>query len=111
MKEVDLLIDISLHQNASSNSVDIHMAMEYQFGVNGGWVALGTGNRMRGSLMFIMYPNTNKCKSTHTTLSTLNQTEMNVDLNRCYLECSRSLVSYLWSLLEMSEEDLLLSFQ
>jgi len=74
----DLLIDISLSENVSSNSVDFHISMASQFGPNGGWVALGTGNIMAGSLMFIIYPNENNCNISHVTVLDLGLTETDV---------------------------------
>ncbi|KAL3421435.1 hypothetical protein PVAG01_07880 [Phlyctema vagabunda] len=61
VERADLLIDISLVQNSSSNAVDFHISMTSKFGPKGGWVALGTGHGMKGSLMFIMFPTDEKC--------------------------------------------------
>lgn len=54
-------ISVNLVQNSSSNGVDFHISMASPLGSNGGWVALGTGNSMYGSLMFIMYTVDTKC--------------------------------------------------
>ncbi len=61
VKQADLLFDISLVQNSSNNGIDFHISMASHFGPKGGWVALGTGHIMKGSLMFIMYPTDEKC--------------------------------------------------
>jgi hypothetical protein len=60
VEQPNLLVDISLSKNVSTSNVDYYISMTSEFGPSGGWVALGTGNSMAGSLMFIMYPDEKK---------------------------------------------------
>jgi hypothetical protein len=55
IEQPDLLVDTSLSPNVSSDNVDIYIFIASRFGSNGGWVALGAGHAMAGSLVFIMY--------------------------------------------------------
>lgn len=55
--ESDFSVSISLFHNDSSAETDCHISMASKLERSAGWIALGTGNAMTGSLMFILYPN------------------------------------------------------
>ncbi|KAL2814904.1 hypothetical protein BDW59DRAFT_17481 [Aspergillus cavernicola] len=52
---VDFCLGITTHYNASSGEHDMYMSMEVTRSSALGWTAIGTGSRMAGSLMFIIY--------------------------------------------------------
>ncbi|KAH8807111.1 hypothetical protein F5884DRAFT_879741 [Xylogone sp. PMI_703] len=56
----NLCINFTLAQNVSTGYTDFYISISYKFGHDGGWAALGTGNVMAGSLMFIVYPDEQK---------------------------------------------------
>ncbi|KAE8356401.1 hypothetical protein BDV28DRAFT_127250 [Aspergillus coremiiformis] len=53
--EVDFCMGVTMHKNQSSEAYDMYLSMTITRGSDLGWTAIGTGSRMAGSLMTIVY--------------------------------------------------------
>jgi Cytochrome domain of cellobiose dehydrogenase len=61
--EVDFCMGLLMHQNLSTNTHDLYLTMTLTRSSPLGWTAIGAGNVMKGSLMFIVYGDPNSSES------------------------------------------------